>query len=126
MNKEIKEIKDLKTAIAKELWRIAPAYLIYFLVAAIILIAVFGKITYGANLPYITSLIAIGIPFLICFCHLLGKAENYRVKFIETGGDSKAASKLMSVLIIAIPFMLLYTTLFFFKLFERVLERLQG
>ncbi|OGU00252.1 MAG: hypothetical protein A2X80_02945 [Geobacteraceae bacterium GWB2_52_12] len=120
MNEEIKEIKELKVAITKELWRVAPAYLVYFLVAAIILVAIFGKMNYGANLPYLTSLIVIGIPFLVCFCHLMAKAENYRIKFTEAGGDAKAASSFIRVLIIIIPFILLYVTLFFFKLLDRI------
>lgn len=120
MSEEIKEIKELKRAIIKDLWRIAPAYLVYFLVAAMILVAIFGKISYGANLPYLTSLIVIGIPFLVCFCHLMAKAENYRLKFTEAGGDAKAASYFIRVLIIIIPFILLYCALFFFKLLARI------
>lgn len=119
MNKQI-EIKELKSAIIKDLWRVAPAYLVYFLVAAIILVAIFGKINYGANLPYLTSLILIGIPFLVCFCHLMAKAESYRIKFTEAGGDAKSANNLIRVLIIIIPFILLYVTLFFFKLLDRI------
>jgi cytochrome bd-type quinol oxidase subunit 2 len=116
----MKEIKELKAAITKELLRVAPAYLVYFLIATIILVSIFGEIKYGANFPYLTSLMVIGIPFLICFCHLLTKAENFRIKFTEAGGDKKAASNFMTVLIIIIPFILLYITLFFFKLLERI------
>lgn len=117
MDKQM-EIKELKKAIINDLWRIAPAYLTYFLVSAIILIFIFGTINYGANLPYLTSLLVIGIPFLVCFCHLMAKAENCRIKFTEAGGDTKAARNFMVFLIIIVPFMLLFITLFFFKLLE--------
>jgi len=120
MNNEIMSIKDLKAAIINELWRIAPAYLIYFLLAAVVLEAIFGEIKYGANLPYLTSLLTIGIPFLICFCHLLVQAEKYRIKFAEAGGDTKATSNFMIVLIILIPFILLFVTVSFFRLIERI------
>ncbi len=58
------------TVIAKENYSILAWYSLYFVIVILVLVHFFGRIEYGANVPYITLLISVGIPFLIAFAHV--------------------------------------------------------
>lgn len=111
---ELASVSSLKLAIYKDMLRIGPLYLLYFTLATLILVHTFGRISYGPNLPYLVSLAFIGIPFLICFVHLMSRAEYYRIKFNEAGGNTKISSRF----IMLIPFVFLKYTLLLFQVFS--------
>jgi hypothetical protein len=116
------DINKLRSKIVKELFRTAPFYLLYFLIAATALVYTFGHIEYGPNLAYLASLLVIGIPFLHYFYQMMKKADAYRSQFTEVGGDATKASRLIVTLALLIPLLLLKAALIFFKVAERYIK----
>lgn len=119
VNNDRTSIAELKISVYKDMIKIAPLYLLYFTLATVILVQTFGRINYGPNLPYLISLAAIGIPFLICFVHLMSRAEHFRTKFSEEGGNTRKSSGFIISLILLIPFVFLKYTLLLFEILGR-------
>lgn len=115
---DLASVSSLKLVIYKDMLRIGPLYLLYFTLATFMLVHTFGRISYGSNLPYLVSLVFIGIPFLICFVHLMSRADGYRIKFNEVAGNTKSSSRFMIFLIMLIPFVFLKYTLLLFNVFS--------
>jgi len=113
---EIPHSNELKIDLFKMLFRIVPIYLLYFILASIIIVKRFGKITYGPNIGYLVSLVVIGAPFIICFWHIMSKADSCRIGFVNSGGDKDKASRIIILLMILVTFVILKITILSFEL----------
>ncbi len=86
------DIKKALASIAKENYLVLTLYSFYYVVVIVVLVHFLGKIVYGPNMPYITFLVLVGLPFLIAFTHLLSKVGNQSIRLIDSGFTEKQAT----------------------------------
>lgn len=117
--KEPEAYENLKTArreILRDNFKIMTWYGIYFLVAVPNIVHYFKGIRYGPNLPYVLFLLAVGIPFLICFIHVVSKADMQRSRLLATGANRKESSKFVINWILILPAVYVTEVQFLYKI----------
>jgi hypothetical protein len=100
--------KKANTIIAKENFSTLSWYLLYFILVTFSLVHFLGKIEYGENLPYITFLILVGIPFLIAFVHVVAKVDDQSNRLLTSGfSEGQATTHRMKWLLVVPGLMVL-------------------
>jgi hypothetical protein len=100
----------------------AVIYGLYFTISIPIIVKIFGGIKYGPNLPYTVFLLAVGIPFLICFCHFLMKVEKRRCRILASDFDYRSKSQSIVEWIAIIPAIYLLLIMAMLKISNMLIE----
>lgn len=100
--------KKAQAIIAKENLLTLSWYLLYFIIIILSLVSYLGKIEYGENMPYITFLILVGIPFLIAFVHVIARVDDQGKRLLASGfSKGQATAHRMKWLLIVLGLMVL-------------------
>ena len=96
-------IEEAKKDIESDTLKPVIAYGLYFLISIPVLVKIFGSIQYGPNLPYSVFLAMVGIPFLVCFCHILIKVDHKRTRMRASNFSGKSDKQSIVDWIVVIP-----------------------
>jgi hypothetical protein len=115
------DIKKSYADIFKENFRILAWYLLFFVLIIPLLVHFFGKIKYGPNMPYISFLIIVGIPFLIAFAHILTNVDHQRNRLIASGLSRDEASTNVSKWMALAPIAMIFVIYIILKLANAIM-----
>jgi len=110
------DIQNSTDSISKYNFCVLSTYSLYFIISIPIIVHFFRGIEYGPNIPYISFLIIVGIPFLIAFLHILTKVDHQRNRLIASGLSKKDASIHVFKWIALTPCMMIFVIYIMLKL----------
>jgi hypothetical protein len=103
--------------------KFALGYGLYFLISVPLLVKFFGGIKYGPNLPYTVFLIVVGIPFLVCFYHILLKIENRRTRIKASKLMNKPGQQLIAHWIVIVPTLIVFLIMVLLKVSNSLIAK---